>query len=212
MADNVNVRINAETRTEFGKGAARRIRRAHKIPAVLYGHGAKPIHLTLPGHETMLAVKVANAVLTLVIDGEQQLALVKDVQRDLIKPVIEHLDLILVRLGEKVVVDVAVATTGEAAPETLVTVESQTVQVHAEATRIPTVVEVSIAGLTAGTQIVASQLELPAGVELATDPETLIINVTQTISAEAMEANLSGAEAESGVEKASGETPARDEA
>ncbi|QQR99821.1 MAG: 50S ribosomal protein L25/general stress protein Ctc [Austwickia sp.] len=199
MAD--TVKITAEKRTEFGKGAARRIRRESKIPAVLYGHGADPIHLTLPGHDTMLAVKTANAVLNLVIDGKDQLALVKDVQRDILKPVIEHIDLVIVRRGEKVVVDVAVTTVGEAAIETLVNVESQTLQVQAEATRIPTGFEVSVEGLAAGTQILASQIELPSGVELVTDPETLVVNVTQAISAEALEAELAEAEAEAGIEK-----------
>ena len=199
MAD--TVKITAEKRTEFGKGAARRIRRESKIPAVLYGHGNDPIHLTLPGHDTMLAVKTANAVLNLVIDGKDQLALVKDVQRDILKPVIEHIDLVIVRRGEKVVVDVAVTTVGEAAIETLVNVESQTLHVQAEATRIPTGFEVSVEGLAAGTQILASQIELPSGVELVTDPETLVVNVTQAISAEALEAELAEAEAEAGIEK-----------
>lgn len=199
MAD--TVKITAEKRSEFGKGAARRIRRDNKIPAVLYGHGSDPIHLTLPGHDTMLAVKVANAVITLVIDGKDQLALVKDVQRDILKPVIEHIDLVIVRRGEKVVVDVAVTVVGDAAAETLVNVESQTLQVQAEATDIPTGFEVSVEGLEAGTQILASQVELPRGVELVTEPDTLVINVTQAISAEALEAELADAEAEAGVEK-----------
>lgn len=199
MADTTT--IKAEKRSEFGKGAARRIRRDRKIPAVLYGHGSDPIHLTLPGHETMLAVKTANAVLSLDIEGKEQLALVKDVQRDVLKPVIEHIDLIIVRRGEKVVVDVAVTTTGDAAPETLVNVESLTLQVLAEATRIPTGFEVSVEGLPAGTQILASQVELPQGVELVTDPEALVVNVTQAVSAEALEAELAVAEAEAGIEK-----------
>lgn len=195
------VKIVAEKRTEFGKGAARRVRREHKIPAVLYGHGTDPVHLTLPGHETMLAVKVANAVLSLQIDGKEQLALVKDVQRDAIKPVIEHLDLVVVKRGEKVVVDVAVSTVGAAAAETLVNVEAQTVQVQAEATHIPTGVEVSVEGLEAGTQITAGELQLPQGVELVSDPETLVVNVTQAVSAEALEAELAEAEADAGIEK-----------
>ena len=195
------VKIVAEKRTEFGKGAARRVRREHKIPAVLYGHGTDPVHLTLPGHETMLAVKVANAVLSLQIDGKEQLALVKDVQRDAIKPVIEHLDLVVVKRGKKVVVDVAVSTVGAAAAETLVNVEAQTVQVQAEATHIPTGVEVSVEGLEAGTQITAGELQLPQGVELVSDPETLVVNVTQAVSAEALEAELAEAEADAGIEK-----------
>lgn len=199
MAD--HGRITAEARTEFGKGAARRIRRAHKIPAVMYGHGAAPVHLTLPGHETMLAVKMANAVLTLTIGGGEQLALVKDVQRDPIKPVIEHIDLVVVRRGEKVTVDVPITAVGTAGPETVVTVENQTLQVQAEATNIPEVIEVDIEGAAAGTQVLAGQVTLPAGVTLAGDPEALVVNVTQAISAEALEAELAEAEAGAGIEK-----------
>ena len=128
--------LTAQARTEFGKGAARRIRRAHQIPAVMYGHGTEPVHITLPGHETMLALKHANALLTIVLDGKEQLALAKDVQRDPIKPVIEHVDLVVVRRGEKVTVDVQVHVVGEAAPETVVTVETQQLQVEVAATAI----------------------------------------------------------------------------
>ncbi len=194
-------RIVAEPRTEFGKGAARRIRRAAKIPAVMYGHGAAPVHLTLPGHQTMLAVKLANALLTLSIDGQEQLALVKDVQRDPIKPIIEHIDLVVVRRGEKVTVDVPITTVGAAGPETLVTVESQTLQVLAEATNIPEVIEVDIEGAPAGTQFLAGQLALPAGVTLEGDPELLIVNITAAISAEALEAELAEAEGVVGIER-----------
>lgn len=120
-------------RTQFGKGAARKIRRDHKIPAVMYGHGAEPVHITLPGHETMMVLKNANALLTIVIDGQEQLALAKDVQRDAIKPVIEHIDLVVVLKGEKVTVDVPVHLEGEAAPETVVTLDSQSLQLEVEA-------------------------------------------------------------------------------
>ncbi|MBW3085621.1 50S ribosomal protein L25 [Austwickia sp. TVS 96-490-7B] len=188
MAENTT--IAAEKRTEFGKGAARRVRREHKIPAVLYGHGSDPIHLNLPGHEMMLAVKVPNAVLTFVVDGEEHLALVKEVQRDVIKPIIKHIDLVAVRRGEKVVVDLVVSTVGDAAPETVVNVETQTVHVQAEATHIPTGLEVSVEGLAPGTQIHARDLVLPTGVELVTEPDTLVVNVSQAISAEALEAEL----------------------
>lgn len=182
--------INATVRTEFGKGAARRIRRADKVPAVVYGHGTDPRHIALPGHETMLAVKQANAVLTIDLEGEEILALAKDVQRDPVKRTIEHVDLVIVRRGEKVTVDVAVHTTGEAAPETVVTVDAQTLSLEVEATHIPEYVEVSVEGLEAGTQIVASEVTLPEGAELLTEPETLVVNVTQQISEEALEAEL----------------------
>ncbi|HET8765876.1 50S ribosomal protein L25/general stress protein Ctc [Phycicoccus sp. M110.8] len=193
-------KLVAEKRTQFGKGAARKIRRDHKIPAVMYGHGAEPLHITLPGHDTMLALKVANAVLTIVIDGEEQLALAKDVQRDAIKPVIEHVDLVIVRRGEKVVVDVPVHVEGEAAPETVVTVDAQTLQLEVEATHIPENVVVSVEGLEAGTQVKASEVSLPEGAALAVDGDTLVVNVTQQVSAEALEAELAEAEAEAGIE------------
>jgi large subunit ribosomal protein L25 len=190
----------AQTRTEFGKGAARRIRRAHQIPAVMYGHGTAPVHIALPGHETMLALKAANALLSIEVDGTTQLALVKDVQRDPIKPVIEHVDLVVVRRGEKVTVDVQIHVTGEAAVDTVVTVENQTVELEVEATDIPENLEVSVEGLEAGTQIHASDLVLPEGAQLATDPDILVVNVTGAISAEALDAELAEAEAEAGIE------------
>jgi large subunit ribosomal protein L25 len=193
-------RLVAEKRTEFGKGAARKIRRNHKIPAVMYGHGAEPVHITLPGHDAMMALKGANALLTIVIDGEEQLALAKDVQRDPIKPVIEHVDLVIVRRGEKVTVDVPVHVEGEAAPETVVTLDAQTLQLEVEATDIPESVVVSVEGLKAGTQIHASAVTLPAGAGLLTDPEVLVVNITQQISQEALDAEMAELEAEAGIE------------
>jgi large subunit ribosomal protein L25 len=194
-------KITAETRTEFGKGAARRIRRDNKIPAVIYGHGNDPVHVTLPGHTTMMALKHggANALLELDVEGTEQLALAKEVQVDPIRRVIEHIDFVAVRRGEKVTVDVPIHTVGEAAPETLVVTENSTVQVEAEATHIPEFIEVDIEGLQAGTQILASQLALPDGTTLVVDPETLVINVTQAQSAEDVEAELAEAEAEVGI-------------
>ncbi len=185
-----DLRLEAEKRTEFGKGAARRIRRAHKIPAVMYGHGAAPIHITLPGHDAMMALKHSNALLTIVIDGDEQLALAKDVQRDPIKPVIEHVDLVVVRKGEKVTVDVSITLDGEAGPETVVTVESQTLEVEAEATNLPESITVSVEGLEAGSQILAGDVTLPEGSTLVTDPETLVVNISQQVSEEALEAAL----------------------
>jgi large subunit ribosomal protein L25 len=194
-------KLKAETRTEFGKGAARRIRRADKIPAVLYGHGQEPQHITLPGHDTMLAVKHANALLSLDIEGgKSTLALVKDVQRDAVKRTIDHVDLIVVRRGEKVQVEVAVHVSGEAAAETLVTVDHATLLVEAEATHIPETVEVSVEGLEAGTQIHASEVSLPSGTTLVTDPEALVVNVTAAPTAEQLEEELAEAEAEAGIE------------
>jgi large subunit ribosomal protein L25 len=194
------IKLVAEPRTRFGKGAARRIRRDHKVPAVLYGHGTAPVHITLPGHDTMMALKHANALLSIELNGASQLALAKDVQRDPIKPVIEHVDLVVVRRGEKVTVDVPVITEGEATGETVVTVDAQTVQLSVLATSIPEHIVVSVEGLEAGTQVHAAQLVLPEGAELVTDGDVLVVNVTQQVSAEALEAELAGAEAEAGIE------------
>lgn len=195
-----HVKIVAEKRTEFGKGAARRIRRADKVPAVLYGHGTPPIHLSLPGHDTMMALKVQNAVITIELEGEEHLALAKDVQRDPIKRFIEHVDLVEVRRGEKVQVDIAVHVEGEAAPETVVTLEHPSVTVEADALNIPEALTVSVEGVEAGTQVLAGQIELPEGTTLVTDPETLVVNVTQAVSEAALEAELAEAESEAGIE------------
>src|SRR3954453_20725892 len=189
--------MSAEPRNEFGKGAARRIRRENKVPAVLYGHGSEPRHISLPGHELMLALKTANVLLTLDIDGGSELALPKDVQRDPIKGFLEHVDLVLVRRGEKVNVEVAVHLVGEAAPDTFVTTEHQTLTVEAEATNIPTGVEVSIEGLPIGAQIHAKDITLPEGVTLVTDEEILVVNISAATTAEELEAEL--AEAEVGI-------------
>src|SRR6478752_3738566 len=196
-------KIKAETRTEFGKGAARRIRRDHKVPAVIYGHGNDPIHVTLPGHDTMMALKHGgvNALLELEIDGKTQLALTKQVQVDPIKRHLEHVDFVAVVKGEKVTVEVPVHLNGEAARETLVVTETATIQLEAEATHIPEFIEVDIEGAGAGTQIHASDLKLPSGSTLLLDPETLIVNVTQQVSQEALEAELEEAEAEAGIER-----------
>jgi large subunit ribosomal protein L25 len=195
--------IKAEPRTEFGKGAARRIRRADKVPAVLYGHGTAPVHITLPGHDTMLALKHggANALLSIDVDGETQMALPKQVQRDAIKGFIEHLDLILVRRGEKVVVDIPIHVVGEPAPETLVVTETTVVSVEAEATHIPEYIEVSIEGAQVGTQIHAVDLVLPEGSTLRLEDDALIVNITNAPTAEEIEGELAEAEAEAGIER-----------
>jgi large subunit ribosomal protein L25 len=194
------VTIVAEARTEFGKGAARRIRRADKIPAVLYGHGTDPVHITLPGHETLLALRTANALLSIQLDGGSQLALPKQVQRDPIKRTIEHVDLVLVRRGEKVTVDIAVQVEGEV-PDALVEIVAPTVPIEAEATHIPEQVVVDITGLAIGTQITAGDLKLPEGATLSgLDPEALVVNIVGAPSAAQVEAELAEAEAEAGIE------------
>jgi large subunit ribosomal protein L25 len=208
------VKLIAELRTEFGKGAARRIRRADKVPAVLYGHGTDPIHIALPGHETLLALRTANALLSIEVDGSSQLALPKQVQRDPLRHTIEHVDLVIVRRGEKVTVDVAIHLVGEAGPDTLVVVDHNTVPVEAEATQIPTQIVVSVEELPPGTQILARDLQLPDGSSVDLDPETLIVNITNAPTAEALEAELAEAEAEAGIEPTMAPTvePTPDEA
>jgi len=201
-------KITAEARTEFGKGAARRIRREDKVPAVVYGHGNEPIHLTLPGHATMLALKHGgtNALLEIDLEGATHLALTKQVQIDPITRHIEHVDFVAVRSGEKVTVDVPIHLVGEAVRDSLVVTENATIQLEAEATHIPEAIEVSIEGAEVGTQIHASDLELPSGSILLTDPESLIVNVTAQQTAEQLEADLEEAEAEVGIEREESES------
>jgi len=192
------VRLAAELRTEFGKGAARRTRRAGKIPAVLYGHGTEPKHVALPALECARVVREQgrNAVLTVEVDGDgSELALTKTVTTHPLKNYIEHVDLLVVRRGEKVVVDVPVVITGEPAAGTLVTQDASTLSVAAEAMTIPDQFEVSVEGVEAGTQILAGQVSLPSGVELHTDPEALVVNVVAAPTAEEMEGEPEAAEA-----------------
>lgn len=195
------VKIKAEPRTEFGKGAARRIRRADKVPAVLYGHGDDPVHLTLPGYDIMMALKNSNALLSIEVEGRSQLALPKQVQRETLRGFIEHVDLIAVRRGEKVFVDIPVHVVGDAVSGSLVVTEHPTVEMQVEATHIPEYVEVSVEGLEVGDHILAKDLTLPGGAELHLDEETLIVNVTAAPTAEEVEAELEEAEAEAGIER-----------
>ena len=208
------IRLVSDKRTEFGKGAARKLRRADKVPAVLYGHGEAPVHLALPFHDTFQALKNPNALLTIAVEGEgDQLALAKDVQRDPIKPIIEHVDLVIVKRGEKVTVEVPVHVEGDAAPETVVTVDNATLEIEADVTSLPESLVVSVEGLEVGTQVLAGQVELPAGTTLVSDAELLVVNITQQISAEELEAELAEAEAEAGIEhEESGEETEGDDA
>jgi large subunit ribosomal protein L25 len=203
VAQSAESKITAESRTEFGKGAARRIRRDNKVPAVLYGHGGDPVHITLPGHDTMLALKHggANALLTITVEGKEQMALPKQIQRDPIKGFLEHLDLIIVRKGEKVTVEIPVHLTGEADPDALVVTEISTITVEAEATHIPEYVEVSIEGAKVGDQILAKDLSVPSGSTILLDDDALVINVTHAPTAAEVEAELEEAEAEVGIER-----------
>jgi len=171
-------KLVATARTEFGKGAARRLRRADLIPAVLYGHGTDPVHVALPGHQVMLAVKHSNALFDIEIDGKSTLALAKDVQVEPVRNVIEHLDLLIVRRGEKVTVEVPVHVVGESAPGTIHVVETQHLSLEAEATSLPDRVEVSIEGLEAGAIVHAGSIALPKGSTLLTDPEHIVVTVS----------------------------------
>jgi large subunit ribosomal protein L25 len=171
-------KLTAELRTQFGKGAARKIRAVGKIPAVIYGHGTVPQHVTLPGHEVALIIRKANAVLDLDIAGKSQLALVKDVQKDPVRQIIEHLDLIVVRKGEKVTVDIAVRVEGESAVGTNVNQDANTLSIEAEATHIPEFLTVSVEGLEEGSHILAKDVVLPAGSTLVSDPDLLVVGIT----------------------------------
>ncbi|WP_066299067.1 50S ribosomal protein L25/general stress protein Ctc [Arthrobacter luteolus] len=172
-------KLAATTRTDFGKGAARKARVAGKIPAVIYGHGADVMHILLPAKATTLAVRTPNALLTIDVDGEAHLALAKDIQRDPIKQIIEHIDLLTVRKGEKVEVEVNVHVEGEVAPGAVFNQEAVTMLVSADATNLPESIKVSVEGRKAGEHIIAGDIDLPAGVELLLDPETMVVNVSE---------------------------------
>jgi len=190
------VKLAAEPRSEFGKGAARRLRRAHQIPAVLYGHGTQPVHLTLPGHATMLALKQSNVLITLELqDGTTELALPKDVQRNPLRGEIEHVDLLLVRRGEKVTVDVRLHLTGDVVAGGLLTSEMTSLAVQVEATAIPQQIDFDLSEIPVGSQIHAGRIPLPAGATLVTDPQAMVFAVT-TASATTEGAEGADAEAE----------------
>ncbi|MFE2301591.1 50S ribosomal protein L25/general stress protein Ctc [Streptomyces sp. NPDC059445] len=184
------VKLAAESRTEFGKGAARRVRREGRVPGVVYGHGTDPVHITLPGHDLLLALRTPNVLLSLDLNGKTELAIPKAVQRDAIKGFLEHVDLLLVKRGEKVTVEVFVQTEGELAPGSfLVENVLNTLTVEAEATHIPESVTVSIEGLEAGASIHAKDITLPKGTTLAIDEDAVVI---QVLSAQAEEPAAEG--------------------
>ncbi|QTV79903.1 50S ribosomal protein L25/general stress protein Ctc [Microbacterium sp. NIBRBAC000506063] len=201
-----NEKVVAEFRENFGKGFARRLRAAGKIPAVIYGHGTEPKHVALPGHQVSLIIRHANALLDLDIEGTPELALVKDVQRDPVHQVIEHIDLLVVKKGEKIQVSVPVTVTGESFAGTIVTQDATSILVEVEATHIPEHFEVSVEGLEEGAHITAGDVELPKGATLVVDPETLIVAVSvpaaPVLEDEAAEAPAEAAE----------EAPAEEEA
>jgi large subunit ribosomal protein L25 len=196
-------RLEAQTRTEFGKGSARRTRREGRVPAVLYGHGQDVVHLSLPAREFAAALRNGgtNALLTIVLDGTEQLALTKAVQRDPIKRVHEHVDLILVRRGEKTTVEVPIVIVGDVAPDAIPNQQLTTVAIEADATKLPESIEVDVTGRAAGQNITAGDLVLPGGSTLITDAEALVIGFLGAPTAEALEAELSELEAEAGIER-----------
>src|SRR5688572_29173988 len=203
-------RLEAETRTEFGKGSARRDRRAGRVPAVLYGHGQDVVHLSLPAREFAAALRNGgtNALLTIVLDGKEQLALTKAVQRDPLTRVHKHADLLLVRRGEKTTVDVPIIIVGEVAPDTIPNHQLSTVQIEADATKLPDSIEVDVTGRSSGQNITAGDLVLPSGATLITDAEALVIGFLGAPTAEALEAELAELEAEAGIEREEHEEPA----
>jgi large subunit ribosomal protein L25 len=193
-AKNIPSKLTASVRTRTGKGASRQARRDGKVPSVLYGHGSEPQHLEINAREfaAVLRHSGTNAVLTLDIEGKEQLALTKSLEIHPIRRNILHADLLVVRRGEKVNVEVTVIIEGDATPGALVTQDANHIEIEAEALSIPEHLTVSIEGVEAGTQILAGQIELPAGVSLVSDPELLVVNVVEAPSAEALEAEGAG--------------------
>jgi len=210
------VRLNAESRTEFGKGGARRTRRAGKIPAVIYGHGADPRHVSLPAREFTNAIKHggANVLLTLDVEGGEQLAIPKAIQRNPLKGSYEHVDLLAVRLGEKVTIDVPLSIVGSLVPGGLLQTESTSVSLEAEATHLPSEIVVSIQGLEIGSQVTAADLTLPTGSTLAGDPEQLLLLISEAPSEAALEADAAASATETGAsqDKPAAAEPAADSA
>jgi large subunit ribosomal protein L25 len=207
-------KVAAELREQFGKGYARRLRAAGKIPAVIYGHGTAPKHVALPGHQVSLLIRRANALLELDIAGTPELALVKDVQKDPVHQIIEHIDLLVVKKGEKIAVDVPVVVVGEPASGTIANLDSPTVALEVEATHIPENIEVNVDELEDGTHITAADLELPRGAVLTADPETLVVAISvpaATLAAEDEIAEADAAVAEEQSEESSDEKDAAGE-
>jgi large subunit ribosomal protein L25 len=204
------VKISAEVRTEFGKGGARRTRRAGLVPAVLYGHGEKPRHISLPAREFAAAIRhggMTQAFAIEISDGTSALALPKAIQRDPVRDTFEHVDLLIVRRGEKVTVEIPVNLVGEPARNTLVMTDLATLSVLADATRLPDHLTVSIEGLDAGAKVTAADVNLPTGVELAADPETTIAVITAAPTEAQMAAGGGGDTPEAAEEQAT-EAPA----
>ena len=183
MSTETDTKVHAELRENFGKGYARRLRASGKIPAVIYGHGTDPVHVALPGHQVALLIRRANVVLELDVNGTQQLTLVKDVQKDPVHQIIEHIDLLVVKKGEKIQVDIPIVLVGESAPGTIANLDAVSISLEVEATHIPQNIELDIEGLEDGTHITAADLKLPKGAVLVADPETLVVAISVPSSA-----------------------------
>ncbi|MHC2999424.1 50S ribosomal protein L25/general stress protein Ctc [Microbacterium sp. HJ5] len=201
MATETDTKVHAEVRENFGKGFARRLRAAGKIPAVIYGHGTEPVHVALPGHQVALLVRRANAVLELDVNGKEQLTLVKDVQKDPVHQIIEHIDLLVVKKGEKIQVDVPVVVHGEPAAGTIANLDATSIALEVEATHIPQHVEVDVEGLEDGTHITAADLKLPKGAVLVADAETLVVAISVPAATLAAEDEIAEADAEVAAEQ-----------
>ena len=197
-----DTKVQAELRESFGKGFARRLRAAGKIPAVIYGHGTDPVHVALPGHQVSLLIRRANAVLELELDGKQQLTLVKDVQKDPVHQIIEHIDLLVVKKGEKIQVDVPIVVIGEPFAGTIANLDATTIALEVEATHIPEHIEVDVEGLEDGTHITAADLKLPKGASLVADPEVLVVAISVPAATLAAEEEIAEADAEVAAEQA----------
>jgi len=196
MSTETDTKVHAEVRENFGKGFARRLRAAGKIPAVIYGHGTEPLHVALPGHQIALLIRRANVVLELDVEGTEQLTLVKDVQKDPVHQIIEHIDLLVVKKGEKVQVDVPVLVVGEPFAGTIVNLDNATIALEVEATHIPQHIEVDVEGLEDGTHITAADLKLPKGATLNADGELLIVAISVPAAANAADDQIAEADAE----------------
>ncbi|MFE7844394.1 50S ribosomal protein L25/general stress protein Ctc [Microbacterium sp. NPDC057407] len=211
MSTETDTKVQAEVRENFGKGFARRLRAAGKIPAVIYGHGTSPVHVALPGHQVALLVRRANAVLELDLDGKEQLTLVKDVQKDPVHQIIEHIDLLVVKKGEKIQVDVPVVVVGEPFAGTIANLDAQTVALEVEATHIPEHIEVDVEGLEDGTHITAADLKLPKGATLVADAELLVVAVSVPAATLAAEDEIAEADAEVAAEQSEEAEEAKEE-
>ncbi|MGN6221793.1 MAG: 50S ribosomal protein L25/general stress protein Ctc [Microbacterium sp.] len=201
MSTETDNKVVAEFRENFGKGYARRLRAAGKIPAVIYGHGTDPVHVALPGHQVSLLIRRANAVLELDLDGKSQLTLVKDVQKDPVHQIVEHIDLLVVKKGEKVEIEVPIVVVGEPFAGTIANLDNATVTIQAEATHIPEHIEVDVEGLEEGAHITAGDLKLPKGSSLVADAELLIVAISVPAATIAAEDEIAEADAEAAAEQ-----------